>query len=184
MRPGALEQVGGAVARERLRDVVEAFDLALRQEREVEEDYEAWRLLLEQMKEADAAQANNLGRAPAPAIEGRFRALTNQRYQSVQLAAHLATEGVLAAGATRAPQRISVGTREQLRRFIECHSASTSIPPSFLTISSSGATATVWTGSAPYSSRRLVRSRSWSSLAGPTTTWWPRPWYRVADPLT
>ena len=67
---GALEQVGGAVARERLRDALEAFDLAERQEREIEEDYEAWRLLLEQMKEADAAQANNLGQALAPADRG------------------------------------------------------------------------------------------------------------------
>jgi hypothetical protein len=111
---GALEQVGGAVARERLRDALEAFDLAERQEREIEEDYEAWRLLLEQMKEADAAQANNLGQALAPAIEGRFQALTKQRYQGVRLSAHLATEGVLAAGAAREPDRISVGTREQL----------------------------------------------------------------------
>ena len=33
---GALEQVGGAVARERLRDAVEAFDLAERHERDIE----------------------------------------------------------------------------------------------------------------------------------------------------
>ena len=52
---GALEQVGGAVARERLRDASEAFELAARQEREIVANYEAWLLLLEQMKEADAA---------------------------------------------------------------------------------------------------------------------------------
>jgi hypothetical protein len=57
---GALEQVGGAVARERLRDATEAFELAERQEREIEAEYEAWRLLLVQMKEADAAQASLL----------------------------------------------------------------------------------------------------------------------------
>ena len=73
---GALEQVGGAVARERLRDATEAFELAERQERETEADYEAWRLLLDQMKEADAAQASNLGQAlgagyrrPIPGID-------------------------------------------------------------------------------------------------------------------
>ena len=66
---GALEQVGGAVARERLRDATEAFELAERQEQEVEAEYEAWKLLLEQMKEADAAQASNLGQALAPTIE-------------------------------------------------------------------------------------------------------------------
>src|SRR5207302_3170452 len=64
---GALEQVGGAVARERLRDAAEAFELAERQEREIEAEYEAWRMLLEQMKEADAAQASNLGQALVPA---------------------------------------------------------------------------------------------------------------------
>ena len=68
---GALEQVGGAVARERLRDAVEAFELAERVEKETEAEYEAWKLLLEQMKEADAAQASNLGEVLAPAIAGR-----------------------------------------------------------------------------------------------------------------
>src|SRR5947208_4820477 len=69
---GALQQVGGAVARERLRDAVEAFDVAERLERETETEYEAWKLLLEQMKEADAAQASNLGQALAPAIARSF----------------------------------------------------------------------------------------------------------------
>jgi transposase len=58
---GALEQVGGSVAREQLRDAIEAFDLAERHEREIEAEYDAWLLLLQQMKEADAAQATNLG---------------------------------------------------------------------------------------------------------------------------
>src|ERR1017187_7808372 len=91
---GALEQVGGAVARERLRDATEAFELAEHQEREIEAEYEAWRLLLDQMKEADAAQASNLGQALIPAIAGRFRELTQRRYETVQLTAQLATEGI------------------------------------------------------------------------------------------
>lgn len=111
---GALEQVGGAVARERLRDAIEAFELAERQEREIEADYEAWSLLLDQMKQADAAQASNLGQALAPAIAARFEALTQRRYESVRLTAQLSTEGVVVAGAVRSTDRISVGTREQL----------------------------------------------------------------------
>jgi len=111
---GALEQVGGAVARERLRDAIEAFESAERQEREIEADYEAWLLLLEQMKQADAAQASNLGQALAPAIAGRFEALTQRRYESIRLTAQLGTEGVVVAGAVRSTERISVGTREQL----------------------------------------------------------------------
>ena len=111
---GALAQVGGAVARERLRDAVEAFELAERHEREIEADYEAWLLLLEQMRQADAAQASNLGQALAPAIAGAFEALTQRRYENIQLTAELGTEGVVAAGVVRPTNRISVGTREQL----------------------------------------------------------------------
>jgi uncharacterized protein YhaN len=111
---GALEQVGGAVARERLRDAIEAYDLAERYERDIEAEYDAWLLLLEQMKEADAAQASNLGQVLAPAIAGKFEALTQKRYESVRLTAQLGTEGVLVGGAIRATERLSVGTREQL----------------------------------------------------------------------
>jgi hypothetical protein len=111
---GRLEQVGGAVAREHLQAAVEAFDLAVRSERELEDDYDAWKLLLEQMKEADAAQASNLGQVLAPAIAAQFQALTAQRYQGIQLTAQLATEGVVLGGSVRSHERISVGTREQL----------------------------------------------------------------------
>ena len=111
---GALEQVGGAVARERLRDAAEAFELADRQEREIEADYEAWKLLLDQMKQADAAQASNLGQALAPGIASRFQALTDRRYETIRLTAHLGTEGVVVGGAVKPPERMSVGTREQL----------------------------------------------------------------------
>jgi hypothetical protein len=111
---GRLEQVGGAVARERLRDAIEAFELAERQEKEIEADYEAWSLLLEQMKAADAAQASNLGQALAPTVAGLFQTLTQQRYQSVQLGSQLNTEGVVIHGAPRPATLLSVGTREQL----------------------------------------------------------------------
>ncbi len=111
---GGLEQVGGAVARERLRDATEAFELAARQEREIEAEYEAWKLLLEQMKEADTAQASNLGQALGPAIAGRFQELTRRRYEAVQLTAQLGTDGIVVSGAVRPTDQISVGTREQL----------------------------------------------------------------------
>ena len=111
---GALEQVGGAVARERLRDAVEAYNLAERHERDIEAEYDAWLLLLQQMKEADAAQASNLGQVLAPAIAGKFEALTQKRYEGVRLTAQLGTEGIVVGGAVRATERLSVGTREQL----------------------------------------------------------------------
>jgi len=102
------------VAREQLRDATEAFEAAERQEREIEAEYEAWKLLLDQMKEADAAQASNLGQALAPAIASRFQELTQRRYGTIQLTAQLGTEGILASGALRPAAQISVGTREQL----------------------------------------------------------------------
>jgi hypothetical protein len=111
---GALEHVGGAVARERLRDAIEAFDLAELHERELEADYDAWLLLLQEMKEAEAAQANNLGQVLAPAIAGKFEALTQKRYENVRLTAQLGTEGIVVRGAIRSIERMSVGTREQL----------------------------------------------------------------------
>jgi hypothetical protein len=41
----------------------ELLDAPSRQEKEIEAEYGAWKLLLEQLKEADAAQASNLGQA-------------------------------------------------------------------------------------------------------------------------
>jgi uncharacterized protein YhaN len=111
---GALEQTGGAVARERLSDATDAFESAERQEREIEAEYEAWKLLLDQMKEADAAQASNLGLALVPAVADQFNELTRQRYQTVKLNAQLATEGVVVSGTLRSASYLSVGTREQL----------------------------------------------------------------------
>lgn len=111
---GALEQVGGSVARERLRDAVEAYDLAVRSDRETELEYDAWLLLLEQMKEANAAQASNLGQAFVPAIMQGFYELTRQRYDGLELGPELGTQGVLVSGTVRPPTSLSVGTREQL----------------------------------------------------------------------
>ena len=111
---GALEHVGGAVAREQLCDATEAFDLAERYEREIEAEYESWKLLLEQMKEADAAQASNLGQTLAPFIAGQFQELTQRTNETVQLTPQHGTERVLLGGPLRSPALISVGTREQL----------------------------------------------------------------------
>lgn len=111
---GALEQVGGAVAREQLREAEAGLELAERLERDVEADSEAWKLLRQELMEAEKAQARHLGDALVPAISDSFRALTRQRYQSVALTPDLGTEGVSVHGAVRDYERLSVGTREQL----------------------------------------------------------------------
>jgi hypothetical protein len=110
---GRLMQVGGAVAKERLREAIDAFEVAERREKEVEAEYDAWLLLFEQMKLADAAQASNLGQALVPQITQGFEALTRHPYR-LQLSAQLATDGIVAGGDVRDPARISLGTREQL----------------------------------------------------------------------
>ena len=66
------------------------------------------------MKQADADQASNLGQVLAPVVAKNFETLTQKRYEDVRLSAQLGTEGVVAAGAVRATERLSVGTREQL----------------------------------------------------------------------
>jgi hypothetical protein len=113
---GALEHIGGAVARERLFEATEALEQAERREKEIEAEAEAWKLLLEQMKEADAAQASNLGMALTPAVADRFTSLTQERYQNVKLNAQLGTDGVVlaGAGAVRSAFSLSLGTRDQL----------------------------------------------------------------------
>ncbi len=66
------------------------------------------------MKEADAAQASNLGQVLAPAIAGQFEALTQRRYENVRLTAQLGTEGVVVTVAYSQRPASSVGTRDQL----------------------------------------------------------------------
>jgi hypothetical protein len=176
---GALEQVGGAVARERLRDATEAFELAERQEREIEAEYEAWRLLLDQMKEADAAQASNLGQALVPAIAGRFRELTQRRYETVQFTAQLATEGIRVSGALRPAEQISVGTREQLSTLYRLSLAEYL---RFWTISSFRATTAEWTGFARCSPKKPTTSRSSYLRAGLATTSLRARWFPTGVP--
>lgn len=111
---GRLMQVGGAVANERLAAAEEAFELAERHEKELEVEYDAWRLLLDALTAADAAQASNLGDKLGPTLTRGFSGLTGQRYDRVHLAASLGTDGVAVGGAVRPTGRLSVGTREQL----------------------------------------------------------------------
>ena len=107
-KSAALSRANGYVMRSRRSNWLSVTNATSRAE------YDAWLLLLEQMKQADAAQASNLGQALAPAIAAKFEALTQKRYEDVRLTAQLATEGIVVAGTIRPAERISVGTREQL----------------------------------------------------------------------
>src|SRR5262249_21706556 len=111
---GALQASGGAAADE----VVHDFELALRRAHEkpsaVEDDYEAWRLLADTLKEAERTQATHLGNVLAPDLATRFQALAGARYGGVGLGPHLSLDGIDSAGARRGLERLSIGTRDQL----------------------------------------------------------------------
>jgi len=111
---GALLASGGAAADE----MAQEFELALRRAHEkqsaLEDDYEAWRLLAETLKEAERTQATHLGNVLAPDLATRFQALAGARYGGVGLGPHLSLDGIDSAGARRALGRLSIGTREQL----------------------------------------------------------------------
>jgi hypothetical protein len=111
---GALEQVGGAVSDERLRDAEEALAIAEQSESAIEAEYDAWRMLREHLLAAEQAQASHLGQALAPGLSQQFAALTGGRYGALALTAQLGTEGIVVHGSVRDVDRLSVGTREQL----------------------------------------------------------------------
>lgn len=111
---GALQTVGGQVVLEECRGLREALARAERRERDVELEYEAWRLLVEKLREAEDTEGVHLGAALARPVSQRFAALTQGRYGPVDLAPDLATGGLEVLGALRALDDLSVGTRDQL----------------------------------------------------------------------
>lgn len=111
---GALEQVGGAVVRERLAEIGQAIQRAEEREHEVEVEFEAWRLLHDTLREAESTESAHLGRALAGPVGARFRQLTSGRYGDIELGAQLEAGGVHVAGGLREIAALSAGTQDQL----------------------------------------------------------------------
>jgi chromosome segregation ATPase len=111
---GALEQVGGAVVRERLAEIGQAIQQAEQREHEVEVEYEAWRLLHDTLREAESKESAHLGRALAGPVGARFRQLTGGRYGDIELGAQLEAGGIHVAGGLREIGMLSAGTQDQL----------------------------------------------------------------------
>ena len=111
---GALHASGGAAADERVRDLEAALQRAHEKQAALEDEYEAWKLLAETLKEAERNQATHLGNVLAPDLAARLQALAGQRYSGIALSPHLGLEGIDAAGGRRELERLSIGTREQL----------------------------------------------------------------------
>lgn len=111
---GALEQVGGAVVRERLAEIGQAIERAEEREHEVEVEYEAWRLLHNTLREAESTESAHLGRALAEPVGTLFRRLTGGRYGDIELGAQLEAGGIHIAGELREIAALSAGTQDQL----------------------------------------------------------------------
>jgi DNA repair exonuclease SbcCD ATPase subunit len=111
---GALQHVGGEVAKQRAEAAAEALGLAREREHELEIDYAAWELLRNTLREAEQEEGAHLGRALGDPIAKRFGELTSDRYGEIALGPNLETRGIAAAGSDRSVSSLSVGTRDQL----------------------------------------------------------------------
>ena len=76
---GALQHVGGQVAKERAEDTREALTLLRERERDLEIDYDAWALLRETLLEAEQQEGVHLGRVLGDPIVQRFESWARAR---------------------------------------------------------------------------------------------------------
>lgn len=111
---GALQQVGGEVARQKAEDAQKALEAIREREQQTEAEYAAWQMLRQTMREAEQEQGAHLGRTLADPIAQRFGDLTGRRYGKLALGANLDTRGIFADGDQRPVSLLSVGTRDQL----------------------------------------------------------------------
>jgi len=111
---GALQQVGGEVARQRAEDAAGELQSAKERADMVELEYEAWELLRRTLREAEQDEGTHLGNALAEPVAKRFAALTTGRYGKLALGPSLETAGISVAGQDRLLELLSVGTRDQL----------------------------------------------------------------------
>ena len=111
---GALQQVGGHAIQEQRAQADEAVRAIGRREREVEIEYDAWKLLLEILREAEAEAAAHLGKALVEPVSQRVAELTGGAYGAVEIDPALSTRSIEVAGNQRQLSRLSVGTRDQV----------------------------------------------------------------------
>jgi hypothetical protein len=111
---GALGHVGGDVVTMRQQQTEEALERARVLELDQEREYDAYRLLLETLREVENEQGVHLGKALEAPVSERFERLTEGRYRQVGLDGGLSLAGVAVAGRPRAYGELSEGTQEQL----------------------------------------------------------------------
>jgi hypothetical protein len=111
---GALQQVGGDVAKQRAEDAATELEEVRVRERQMELEFNAWELLRQTLRDAEQEEGTHLGRALAEPIAKRFADLTAGRYGQLALGPNLETQGIAVAGQDRPVGLLSVGTRDQL----------------------------------------------------------------------
>jgi hypothetical protein len=118
---GALSKVGGASVREEVRRVEEALWGARAKEKDLEVDADAWKLLLETLRDVENEEGAHLGRALGGPVTEKFEELTAGRYGIVRLDAALKAEAVQVTGTKQAADplaALSAGTRDQLATLV------------------------------------------------------------------
>lgn len=113
-KKGALQHIGGEVAKERAQGAVEAVALAHEQEHALEHDYNAWELLRATLKEAEQEEGVHLGKALGGPVAQRFGELTSGRYGRLALGPNLEAQSIAALGEDHSISSLSIGTRDQL----------------------------------------------------------------------
>jgi recombinational DNA repair ATPase RecF len=111
---GALGHIGGDVVAMRERETREALERARALELDQEREYDAYRLLVDQLREAENEQGAHLGRALEAPVSERFARLTEGRYRQVGIDGALGLQGIAVAGRQRSYSELSEGTQEQL----------------------------------------------------------------------
>lgn len=121
-REGALAHIGGAALREEVERLEEARSVVEGQQRALEIDADAWKLLRDTLRAVENEEGAHLGWALAGPVGTRFAELTGGRYRELRLDAALKAEGLGVAGATAEARTVlralSVGTRSQLAALV------------------------------------------------------------------
>jgi hypothetical protein len=113
-KKGALQHIGGEIAKQRAQGAVEAVALAHEEEHTLEQDYKAWELLRNTLKEAEQEEGVHLGKALGGPIAQRFGELTSGRYGKLDLGPNLEAQSIAASGEDHSISALSIGTRDQL----------------------------------------------------------------------
>jgi DNA repair exonuclease SbcCD ATPase subunit len=111
---GALSQVGGEAARERLDSLTEALNRKRDEQDDRTREYDAWKLLKETLEQAEKSQSTHLGQALMPPLSERLAVLSQGKHQGLVLGPTLDLDKVRTGGGLQDWRRLSVGTRDQV----------------------------------------------------------------------